>query len=116
MFRFYRKCIVFAVGEGLVSRATWFTNCAMTWFTHLQGQCDANFRQREGVARAVSEIRRGSVAFAPRISIDQIRFLESENPLLFIYLTHNELPVIQIDAVGLVRLLHRNFPIPERLA
>ena len=82
------------VGAAIVSRATWFTHCEGTWFTHLHGRGDANFRQREGVARAVSEIRRGSFTPVTRITVNQIGLLEGENPLVFIYLTNDELSVI----------------------
>ena len=29
------KMLVLLVGNGFMSRATWFTDCVTTWFTHL---------------------------------------------------------------------------------
>ena len=60
------------VGEGLLSRVTWFTNCASTWFT--------NSRVHE-----------------PGITVDEVSTAEGKNTFINVNLSNFKLSEIEVD-------------------
>ncbi|MBQ2633361.1 MAG: hypothetical protein IJF88_02110, partial [Oscillospiraceae bacterium] len=95
--RHVRRIRNFFVGAGVLSRPTWFTDCANTWFTHgghkfLQNDLEGG---RSPTGKSFSRPR--FEILQPGISVNQIGLLECEDPLLYVDPTNAELTVEQAD-------------------
>ena len=111
-----RKARSGLVGAGVLSRPTWFTDCANTWFTHGGHKFLQNDLEGGRSPTGKSFCRPRFQILQPGISVNQIGLLECEDPLLYVDSAKAELTVKQTDTAGNLRRPDGNFLSPEGLA